>query len=258
MHEHYIEISRENLQQEHLCCAISDIKHQKGVQLKKLWLKERIPEGHVFRKLDARGKVFIEYAPLETAWVPILGDNFIYIHCMWVSGSYAGKGHAAALLKSCIEDAEAHNKAGICILSSTTKKPFLSDKAFFIHHGFEVVDRAGDGYELLARSFDGSLPRFTDKAKSMQIASPELTIYYAQQCPYIAFCIDEVQAYCKQESIALHLIKVETLQQAKELACVFNNYAVFHHTQLQTLQILNANSLKKLLAKNNAGADHGR
>jgi len=258
MEERYVTVTCENIDREHMCCAISDKKHQKGVELKKHWLKERIPEGHVFRKLDARGKVFIEYTPLETAWVPIVGQNYLYIHCLWVSGSYAGRGHGTALLDSCIEDAKEQHKSGICILSSTTKKPFLSDKAFLLGHGFEVVDRAGDGYELLARSFDGSLPRFADGAKSMQIASPELTIYYSAQCPYITFCIDEVQAYCKQESIALHLIKVETLQQAKELPCVFNNYAVFYHKRFLTLQLLNSKSLQKLLEANRGKDDHGR
>lgn len=76
----YINLSLDNLETEHLCCAISDKKHQDGVSCKKEWLKERIKEGHVFRKLDAKGKVFIEYAPLESAWVPIVGENMMYIY----------------------------------------------------------------------------------------------------------------------------------------------------------------------------------
>lgn len=60
--------------------------------MKKEWLKERISECHVFRKIDARGKVFIEYSPLETAWTPVLEDNYIYIHCLWISGSFKKKG----------------------------------------------------------------------------------------------------------------------------------------------------------------------
>ena len=35
---------------------------------------------------------FIEYAPLETAWVPITGDNYLYLYCLWVTGSFKGKG----------------------------------------------------------------------------------------------------------------------------------------------------------------------
>ena len=78
----FITLTPENVMSEHLCCAIADKKHQTGVNDKRNWLAERIKEGHVFRKLDAQGKVFIEYAPLEKAWVPVTGDNYFYI-CGW-------------------------------------------------------------------------------------------------------------------------------------------------------------------------------
>ena len=64
MSEQFINLTTDNIENEHLCCAISDKKHQVGVATKKNWLKERMAEGHVFRKLDQKGKVFIEYAPL--------------------------------------------------------------------------------------------------------------------------------------------------------------------------------------------------
>ena len=57
----FITLSPDNVMSEHLCCAISDKKHQTGVNDKRNWLAERVKEGHVFRKLDVQGKVFIEY-----------------------------------------------------------------------------------------------------------------------------------------------------------------------------------------------------
>ena len=51
----------------------------------------RPAEGHVFRKLDVKGCVFIEYAPLEAAWTPVVGEDHCYIYCLWVHG--APKGH---------------------------------------------------------------------------------------------------------------------------------------------------------------------
>ncbi len=65
----YVNLACDNLDEEHLCCAISDKKHQQGVKNKKEWLKERIKDGHVFRKLNAQGKVFIEFAPLDKACI---------------------------------------------------------------------------------------------------------------------------------------------------------------------------------------------
>lgn len=39
MMNEYINLTFENIDQEHLCCAIADKKHQKGVKLKKEWIK---------------------------------------------------------------------------------------------------------------------------------------------------------------------------------------------------------------------------
>ena len=52
----YINITKDNIEEEHICCAIADKKHQCGVDTKKAWLNNRITEGHVFRKLDARAR----------------------------------------------------------------------------------------------------------------------------------------------------------------------------------------------------------
>lgn len=245
MSEEYISLSIENIEKEHLCCAISDNKHQAGVSIKKEWLKERIAEGHVFRKLDVKGKVFIEYAPLETSWTPIHGKNYMYIYCLWVSGSYAGKRYAKALIEYCINDAKEKGKSGVCILGSKKKKPFLSDKKFFLKFGFEVVDTAGEDYELLALSFTGEMPRFPESVKKMKIANKELTIYYGLQCPYIPNCIEQVKEYCKKNNIPLKLIAVDTLEKSKSLPCVFNNWAVFYNGEYETNHLLNETFLKK-------------
>lgn len=57
----YIILTLDNIYEEHICCAIGDKKHQDGVDRKKEWIKDKLKDGHVFRKLDARGKIFIEY-----------------------------------------------------------------------------------------------------------------------------------------------------------------------------------------------------
>ncbi len=247
MEENYKVLSLENIGEEHVCCAISDKKHQAGVHTKKEWLKQRIKEGHTFRKLDVNAKVFIEYAPLETAWVPVEGDNYIYIYCLWVAGSYKGKGYATQLLQDCIEQAKKLGKSGVCVLSSQKKLSFLSDKKFMAKFDFKVVDTIADMYELLALSFDGTIPKFMPNAKKQQIDTQELTIYYGMQCPYIPNCIEQISKYCQEQQIPFRLEKIDSLEKAKNVPCVFNNWAVFYKGKFQTLQLLNENSLKKLL-----------
>ncbi len=248
MTESYVCITQENLSQEHLCCAIADKKHQAGVAAKKSWLSERLNQGHVFRKLDAQGKVFIEYAPAEHAWASVEGGNYLYIHCLWVSGSFAGKGHGRTLLEACIADAKAQGKCGICVLSAKKKTPFLSDKKFLLRFGFEVADTLAD-YELMALSFDGSMPRFADNARRLMTDLPGLVVYHSPQCPYIANCVEQIAGYCRANNIEFHSVPVASAQEAKSVPGVFNNWAVFYNGTFKTIHLLNENLLKKLLAK---------
>jgi len=243
----FINITQENIKNEHLCCAVAGMKHAQGVETKKTWLAERIEEGHTFRKLDTRGKVFIEYTPLEKAWVPIDGDNYIFIYCLWVAGGFKGQGHGRDLLEYCITDAKRQNKSGICIISSKKKKPFLSEKKFLMKYHFKVVDTIDDEYELLALSFDDSEPAFRPNAKEQKIDSQDLTIYYGLQCPYIPDCIRQIKNYCNENDIKLSLIKVDTLKKAKNMPCIFNNWSVFYKGKFVTLHLLNESYLKKML-----------
>ena len=49
--------------------------------MKKTWLKNEFENGYVFRRLDERAKVFIEYGPAEKAWVPVNAPNYLMINC---------------------------------------------------------------------------------------------------------------------------------------------------------------------------------
>jgi len=243
----FINITKENISSENLCCAISDKKHQDGVAAKKKWLGEQIKDGHIFRKMDAKGKVFIEYAPLENAWVPVTGENYLYIYCLWVSGSFSGHGYGKELLEYCIEDAERRGKAGVCAISSVKKKPFLSDRKFLEKYGFQTADMIGEEYILSAMSFDGTIPHFTENAKTGMVQSQDLTIYYGMQCPYISDCVKQVENYCAGNQIPLQLIRVDTLEKAKAVPGVFNNWAVFYRGRFETVHLLNEGYLKKNL-----------
>ena len=242
----YTNITLQNIETEHLCCAIGDPKHQNGVNYKKEWLKKRIEEGHVFRKLNAKGKVFIEYAPLEYAWTPISGENFIYIYCLWVAGSFKGKGYGKELLEYAIEDARKKGKNGICTISSKKKKPFFSEKKFFEHYGFQVVDSIGD-YELLSLSFCDKQPKFNDCARKMEIETKDFTIYYSSECPYVLNGIHEITEYAKEHNIPLHIEKIDCLEKAKTVPCIFNNWANFKDGKFVSNTLLNKNSFEKLI-----------
>lgn len=86
-----IRVTKENLEEEHICCAISNNKDCQ-VEAKKRWMSRQLEEGLVFEKADVRGKAFIEYIPAEKAWCPIDAPGYMFINCLWVSGQFKGKG----------------------------------------------------------------------------------------------------------------------------------------------------------------------
>ncbi|MBL1321553.1 MAG: hypothetical protein COA63_010910 [Methylophaga sp.] len=118
-----LKLTDNNIEDEHVCCAISDKKCKDGYQKKKEWLKSEFKNGYKFQKMDVRGKVFIEYAPIESSWLPLSGSNFMVINCFWVSGQFKGKGSGKKLLQECMNDAGKMD--GIVAISSDKKRPFV-------------------------------------------------------------------------------------------------------------------------------------
>lgn len=249
MNEEFINLTTENLISEHLCCIIRTRKPHPGVEAKRAWLLKRLEEGHVFRKLNKKAVVFIEYVPLEKAWVPIIGENYLYIYCLWVTGEEKGKGYAKELMEYCLADAKSKGKSGVCMLGSQRQKAWLSDQSFAKKYGFEVVETTESGYELLALSFDGTIPYFSQSAKKEKIENQELTIYYDDQCPFIHQYINMIKEYCRSQNQPVSFIYVDTLEKAKELPCPFNNWAVFYKGQFETVNLLNLDSIKRILKK---------
>ena len=245
----FVKLTTENIGEEHLCCIIRSRKPHQGVEEKRQWLSDRLTEGHVFRKLKAKAAVFIEYAPLEKAWAPIIGDNYYYVYCLWVSGVYKGKGYGKSLMEYCLADAKKNGKSGICMLGAKKQKAWLSDQEFAKKFGLSVVDTTDNGYELLALPFDGTIPRFAQNVKKQRIQGEELTIYYDWQCPYVCQNIEIIKEYCTINDVPLSLIQVDTLQKAKELPCVFNNYSVFYKGNFQTVNLLDIAYVKRILKK---------
>lgn len=137
----FINLTKENLANEHLCCIIRSKKLHPGVEAKREWLFDRLNEGHVFRKLDAKATVFIEYAPLETAWVPITGDNYYYIYCLWVSGSPKGNGYGRALMEYCEKENVPASFIQVDSLQKVKELPCVFNNWAVLYKGkFETVN----------------------------------------------------------------------------------------------------------------------
>ena len=246
----YIRVTKENIENEHICCAISNNKDIQ-VSSKKAWLSERFDDGLVFLKSTERGKCFIEYIPAENAWDPLIAEGYMYIDCLWVSGSFKGHGYSNDLLNACIEDSKTKGKKGLCILSSAKKKPFLADPKFLIYKGFSVCDEADNGVQRWYLPFtdDAGLPRFRDCAKHPHIDEQGYVLYYTSQCPFNAKYVPILEQTAKELGVPFKAVHIETKEDAQNAPTPITTYALFYNGEYLTNEQMNDKKFIKLISK---------
>ena len=216
---------------------------------KKAWLSERFDDGLVFYKSTERGKCFIEYIPAENAWVPICADNYMYIDCLWVSGSFKGHGYSNDLLDYAIADAKEKGKCGFCILSSAKKRAFLADPKFLKYKGFSVCDESSNGVQLWYLPFDGKneKPKFKECAKQPHIDEKGYVLYYTNQCPFTAKYVPEVENTAKEMGIEFKAVHITTKEQAQNAPMPITTYALFYNGEYLTNEVQNNKRFLKLI-----------
>lgn len=246
-------VNLDNLEQEHICCAISEKKGETSVSSKKQWLRQRMKEGSVFLKLDERGKVFIEYLPAEAAWAPVEAPGYLYIDCFWVSGKYKGKGYGDALLEECIADGKAQGKKGLVVLSTKKKMPFLSDPGYLKYKGFIVADTCEPYYELLYLPFEegAQVPKFCHSVKKAAVPKDGWTLYYTNQCPHTAKYVPVLVDAAAERGIKIQPVHIESREAAQNAPNPFTTYALYRDGEFLTNEILSEKSFDKLLTRMN-------
>lgn len=246
-----ITINKDNIDSEHICCAIgNDHANKCRAQTKKDWLMNQFDLGLVFKRLDARGKVFIEYMPIEHVWKPICGKNYMAINCLWVSGQFKGQGHSSRLLDECIKDSLALGKDGIAVVSSNKVKPFLTDKKFFLKKGFQVVDSALPYFELLALKFNPAAgnPGFTDKAKGALCDNANgFTFIYSNQCVFMEEYVHLLNETAMESGIPSQTIKLTSSNQAQTMGSPFGTLGIYYEGQFVTHELMTKDKFKKLI-----------
>lgn len=242
-------VNYNNIDREHICCAISEKRGENCAASKKEWMKKRFEEGLVFRKLDIRGKVFIEYIPAENAFAPIEAPNYMYINCFWVSGKYKGQGHANDLLETCIKESKELGKEGIVVLSSKKKKPFLSDPKYLKHKGFKVCDDAAPYFELLYLPFnkEGTKPKFRPCVSERIKTSKDFVLFFSNQCPHTEKYAGLVRAIALANGLSFETRKIESVEDAKNAPTPFTTYSLYVKGEFYTTEILSEKKFHKLI-----------
>jgi GNAT superfamily N-acetyltransferase len=239
--EKFITLTKENIACEHICCAFSDKKCKESYELKKDWLKKEFDNGFVFRRIDARAKVFIEYGPAENAWMSVVAPNYLMIGCFWVSGQYKGHGYGKALLESALNDAKEQGKNGLATIVGTSKLHFMSDGKWLLKQGFEVCQKLPYGFSLLVKKLNRNAPdpKFNESVLNGECPDKNgLVVYYSNRCPFTEYHIKtSLKETVEKRNIPLKVIKLETLEQAQSAPTPATIFSLFHNGKFVTTDL---------------------
>ncbi len=237
----YLQIDKNNIETEHICCAISDKKCEQGYELKKQWLKDGMKDGYTFQRLDERAKVFIEYGPAEKSWLPILAPNYLALGCFWVSGQYKGKGHGKALLNEAIQAARQQKKAGLVTVVGKKKYHFMSDTKWLLQQGFEICDETPAGFLLIALRLDpkAPLPKFKTAAKSGESQDRKgYVVYYSNRCPYTEYHIrTSLEETARKRNLKIKIVKLKSMQEAQNSPTPATIFSLFYDGKFVTTDL---------------------
>lgn len=239
--EKIITLDKSNLDKEHICCAISDKKCKDSYELKKDWLRKEFTNGYVFRRIDARAKVFIEYGPAEKGWMPIDAPKYLLVNCIWVSGQYKGQGYGKELLRIALEDAKAQGRDGLVTMAGTNKFHFMSDTKWLLKQGFETCQTLPSGFSLLVMKInpDAINPKFKNAALSGECQDKNgLVIYYSNRCPYSEYHVTtSLRETAEKRKLPLKIIKLETMEQAQSAPTPATIFSLFFNGKFVTTDL---------------------
>ena len=242
----FLNLTPDNIEHEHICCAIAGHQHEEGVGRKKAFLSAGFAHGLVFRKYDVRGKVFVEYAPAEASWRPVVGPGYLVIHCLWVSGRYKGRRLGRDLLRHCLD--AAGERHGVVAVSG--RKPYLTDTRFYLHHGFELIERTDTGFDLVCYRADPNAPapQFAESARRGTVPQSEgVHFEYAYQCPFVPDCVQKMSGVAGELDLPVTTRELATAQEAQNAASPFGTFGAFLHGRLITHELMSDNKFRKLL-----------
>ena len=243
-----VDVHPGNIQEKGFFCMRS--KPQSDGYRKKLsWLLERFKEGLKLKIIEDNGrpKGFIEYVPIEYGWRGVQGNDYMLIHCLWVVGKGKGKGYGARLLAACIEDAKKQNKSGVAMVTSS--QTWLSDKPFFMKHGFESVDFAPPCFELVAIRFDGKpYPKLNHGwEERAQTYGNGITVLKSDQCPYIEDAVHTIVEVARERGIPSTVIDLDHAEKAQLAPTAYGVFQVIYNGNVLTYHPLTKRELNRLL-----------
>ena len=141
---------------------------------------------------------------------------------------------------------------GVAVMVGKKKLPYLSDKAFFIRHGYEVCDSCVPNIELLVKRFrpDAPFPRFKSCASvGLGDDVKGIDIFYTAQCPFTVPYIKLLDPVIQSSSVPVRVHPIMTREMARDHRAPLTTYSVFVDGKFYTREVLTPVKLQKLLAE---------
>ncbi len=174
----------------------------------------------------------------------------MFINCLWVAGKFKGKGVSTKLLNECISDAKKQKMDGVAVITSNKIKPFLTDKKFYEHNGFEVVDTAGAYFELLTLRFSKKAndPKFTKSAKESTCTNKKgFTYIFSNQCPFMEDFAQRMKKVAESDNIKFKIEKLTSAKEAQKTGSCFGTLGLYYDGKFITHEIMPEKKFKKFI-----------
>lgn len=229
-------------------CLRSEQKSE-GFIRKHNWLNNQFENGLKYIQLFENNKQvgFIEYTEAEFSSRVVHADNYLVIHCLWVSVN--GKGYGTKLINICLQDAKKRSKQGVVVVTNS-ETSWTASKDIFLKNNFTLVDTAPYNFELLAYQFDnnGVLPIFPTNWEERVEKFNGLTILRSFQCPYVEIATENMITGAYKLGIDVRIIDLKNREELMQLAPTpYGIYSVIFKGQLITFHRLTVHSVIKRL-----------
>ncbi len=214
-----VTVTADNVDKLGFFCKMS-ARGKPGYEQKLRWLKDRFEEGMEMRLLPKPERGFIEFIPGDFAWRAVEKcSNYMVIHCLWVVGKSKGKGFGSALVDEAKRVARKRGFRGIAAVTSTGN--WLVDGSMLAHHGFESVDHAEPGFELMVCHFRKPTenPRFSGNwDKKKRKSRNGLVVYRSAQCPYLDDAVLHARDWAEANEKSFKEIEMKSAADVRRLS----------------------------------------
>ncbi|MBP2029087.1 N-acetylglutamate synthase-like GNAT family acetyltransferase [Methanohalophilus levihalophilus] len=235
-------------------CGFKNEK-QEGYRKKLEWMEKRLAEGLRYKVLvseDRKALGAIEYIPGKHAWRPVIAPDYMFIHCIFIlKKDYKGKGYGTLLLEECLKDAKESGMKGVAVV--TSKGTWMAGNELFLKNGFEIVDEAPPGFQLVARKFtdDAPDPEFTGKwDQNLEKYEKGLTIVTSGQCPASAKPVSEIPPVAEElYGLKAQIVEFDNNEEVQNAGCPFGVFYIVYNGKVIADHPISKTRFKNIMEK---------